>query len=1003
MESVEIAGLKVPVYKHSSNALIFPSNLVETPTTKKNLKNILYPMIESHPVLLVGDAGVGKNALIYYINSKRKHPTFRYSFNEDTLPEDLIGSYRLLMSGNGFEWINGPLISALESGASFVADEMNLSSPNVIKRFATVYESGFINVLEGDGRKVIGKPGFGFIGTQNPSEGFEGRKPLPFDITKNFSVVYIDSYPPDEILFILKSLYPELTESLLMVCINITLETERRVMNNIIGKGDLEKYHFNIRTLKKVCKRLDSFNCNDKAIVYRELYELYVEPFRKADDRKSQEEFLKEELQYKNAEINKNIKLYVEADKLYCNDKTIATKTDKVKEELERIPVTQKILYFLEKVVTSIQMGENILIEFGEEDDPNYLLPLITSLSGEKVEFINLSKGIHTSDILGAQKPVSQLMVEWVDGPLTRGIRNESTIVITALESAGAELVEKLNMLTDDAKAITLPPESGETVPLSLKENSRIFALKSFRKSKSVPTISRAFRNRFTAVLFPDLEDVESLREILNFYLPDENLVKIMANFHLKIKEMSLKRVIGSGNLHPYSFGLSNLLRWKDHIINYNAKDMVEVIVRGGGIAYINQISDPKERLDMEKILNYAIVNNALPEDLFDKIEEKKKTLTEKAIIDKNIWWDPELHKREPNTGKAKLSNSGNPLKKGIEINTPETGGEMKEGADAWYGKETRGNKGQGEPAGGGGAWGYRTEELYKQFLAKRKILWSYTIAVSLKEYKDVFEKSLDEVEMNLETLFDPDIDITRMYDYQGKRIDARKYISFRNGRGDSKVFDKTIIDKNEEKLKGVEIVFLVSKSRRIFNFEYSVATLSAMITSAFILNEHNVKFSIYSYSDRMNRKDHIDLINLKGMEDEYDERKEEEMFNSLTHDWQGDSVYEYMLLEKCENYFSIDSETRIIVMISDFRGQRGKEELEKEINSFENRKLKEEILKNSKKNYVFLGVGLGRRYIAEHLFEHSIQITPDNFSNMPNLIGTEMAKLIHTYHSVRA
>lgn len=106
---------------------------------------------------------------------------------------------------------------------------------------------------------------------------------------------------------------------------------------------------------------------------------------------------------------------------------------------------------------------------------------------------------------------------------------------------------------------------------------------------------------------------------------------------------------------------------------------------------------------------------------------------------------------------------------------------------------------GQGEPAGGGGAWGYRTEELYKAFLAKRRILWEYTIQTSIKEFKEVFGRSLEEVELNLERLFDPEIDINRMYRSEGSRIDTRKYISFLSGKGDSKVFDKTTIDKDEE------------------------------------------------------------------------------------------------------------------------------------------------------------------------------------------------------------
>ncbi len=72
------------------------------------------------------------------------------------------------------------------------------------------------------------------------------------------------------------------------------------------------------------------------------------------------------------------------------------------------------------------------------------------------------------------------------------------------------------------------------------------------------------------------------------------------------------------------------------------------------------------------------------------------------------------------------------------------------------------------------------------------------------------------------------------------------------------------------------------------------------------------------------------------------------------------------------------------------------------EIGSFETRKLKEAVLKNQEKNYVFLGVGLGSRYIAEHVFSDSLQITGDNFFSMANLIGAEIARLIQIHHSLR-
>ncbi len=118
--------------------LVFPQDLVLTETTRKNLRKILFPLYENRNILLVGDAGIGKNAFIYYINKLRNIPTIRFSFNQDTLPEDLIGSYRILP--DGFHWNNGPLTEAMTKGYAFVADEMNLASVEILKRFISVFE-----------------------------------------------------------------------------------------------------------------------------------------------------------------------------------------------------------------------------------------------------------------------------------------------------------------------------------------------------------------------------------------------------------------------------------------------------------------------------------------------------------------------------------------------------------------------------------------------------------------------------------------------------------------------------------------------------------------------------------------------------------------------------------------------------------------------------------------------------------------------------------------------
>ncbi len=93
--------------------------------------------------------------------------------------------------------------------------------------------------------------------------------------------MYVDPYTPDEMFYILKNLYPDLSEETLKKIIRISIESESRIKSGEIGKGDLEKYHFNLRTLQKYCNRLKLFGRDDKSVALREAMYLFQEPFEK--------------------------------------------------------------------------------------------------------------------------------------------------------------------------------------------------------------------------------------------------------------------------------------------------------------------------------------------------------------------------------------------------------------------------------------------------------------------------------------------------------------------------------------------------------------------------------------------------------------------------------------------------------------------------------------------------------------------------------------------------
>lgn len=1092
MQTTNIAGIDMPLYNEDPG-WIPETRLVLTPTTRRNLQKILHPLKQGYNLLLVGDAGVGKNALIYYINQLRSHPTIRYSFNEDTLPEDLVGAYRIDPATHNFVWSDGPLAYAMRRGGTFVADEMNLSPPEVLKRFYSVFTDRRLQLLEGDSSEIVAGPGFNFVATQNPAEGFEGRKNLPREIQKYFATVYVDPYPHDELVEILSGLHPELSRDLIDALVRANDGVERLLVDRKVGSKDLERYHFNIRNLGRLAGRLGSASDLGAAsrLAVEELTDIYIRPFRTEEDQRLVFDAIQgtlapaqaESASFESAEgaqaqtsaavqpapivpwpekfetiadhgaIGDEIDIHINSREgkvqigralLECEGASdeLAFRS-RVNAAFEEFPPVRASRPVLEAIARALQMSENVLLECEADVEPEDYVHFFADLLGRRMVVITLSRGMHTADILGGLKPNSEAQagangksaatdaVRWVDGPLTAAVRNGDLILLKGLEAAGPELVEKLNMLLDDARALALPPESGETDPIYLQPGARIFAQKFFRLQRSTPSISRAFRNRFSAMVVPPLSDDDSLKEIVasRLGLGDEeadeakirDVVRAMVNFHSAIRERSDKREIGSGNLQPYQFGLTNLRRWCEHVRDgldrslenesgpaaANQEDdrrlLHDYLLRGAGVAYINEISDPLERERIAKMLESLLAGLPL-EDLLEEFRKLslKKKLNENRNGQKNIWWDQEEHWREANTGKFKPKMMGQDLKKGINIDTPETGGNTKEGEDAWYGSDTQGNQGQGEPGAGGGSWGYRTEELYKEFLKKRRALWEYNIGVTLEDFKEIFEGEINRVTIDFDRLLDPQIDINRRYMSHGSRVDARRYLSYLAGRGDGRVFDKTTVTVDEDRLKGVEIIFAVNKGRRIFNFEYSIATLVAIMSCSIILENHRLPFGVAGYSDLTNMKKAIDLNWFRNLNDESGSEsvREEELFYGMARDWHGDTVAEAQVLEELAGAFTPEARTRIIVMISDFRGARGKVTMQKDMESDDTARLKQTALDLTRRGIVLLGVGVGARTISDYIFPESVQVGGENFANLPALMAGRVTDLVHKHHN---
>lgn len=147
--------------------------------------------------LLYGPPGTGKTALIeaaFADPSDAGSGVYLVQGNGDTEVADFIGSY-VPVSGTEFEWVDGPLLRAMEEGKTLYIDEAPLIDPKVMAVIYGVMDGrGEITVTQNPKRGVVkAKEGFYVVAACNPnapgarmSEALLSRFALQFEVTTDY-------------------------------------------------------------------------------------------------------------------------------------------------------------------------------------------------------------------------------------------------------------------------------------------------------------------------------------------------------------------------------------------------------------------------------------------------------------------------------------------------------------------------------------------------------------------------------------------------------------------------------------------------------------------------------------------------------------------------------------------------------------------------------------------------------------------------------------------------
>ncbi|KAI0223469.1 AAA ATPase midasin [Massospora cicadina] len=143
-----------------------PSKLVPVATTFKNLQAIALALSMGAPVLLEGETGVGKTALIEEVaRAVSKMDMVKIHLGDQTDSKALLGTYVATPTPGQFQWQMGVLTRAVKFGRWVLIEDIDLAPQEVIAVIIPLLESRTL-FIPGRGEKIVAADGFQLFATR---------------------------------------------------------------------------------------------------------------------------------------------------------------------------------------------------------------------------------------------------------------------------------------------------------------------------------------------------------------------------------------------------------------------------------------------------------------------------------------------------------------------------------------------------------------------------------------------------------------------------------------------------------------------------------------------------------------------------------------------------------------------------------------------------------------------------------------------------------------------
>jgi midasin len=181
-----------------------PKNFILTKTFKNLLRQLAAVVsVSSFAIILEGPTSAGKTSCVQYLAAVTHNKVIRINNHMHTDVQEYLGSYVPDAVTGKLVFQEGVLVEAVRKGYWVILDELNLAPSEVLEALNRLLDDNReLHIVETQ-KTIKAHANFRIFATQNPTEGYGGRKELSEAFKNRFVLIRVGDVPTDELQEIL--------------------------------------------------------------------------------------------------------------------------------------------------------------------------------------------------------------------------------------------------------------------------------------------------------------------------------------------------------------------------------------------------------------------------------------------------------------------------------------------------------------------------------------------------------------------------------------------------------------------------------------------------------------------------------------------------------------------------------------------------------------------------------------------------------------------------------